>query len=211
MVTTTVTDHALVAALLRRDEATFADVVRAWSPAMLRLARYYVGSVAVAEEVVQETWVAVVTEVAGFEGRSSLRTWVLRICANIARRFGVREARTLAVGSFQDEPTVTAHRFRGADDRWPGHWRPGAEPADWGPEGQAVTAELLTELSTAIRRLPERQAHVVALRDIHGFPTAEIADLLGLSEGNVRVILHRGRAALRELLAGYFAEEVRAR
>ncbi len=203
-------DETLVAALVARDETAFAQVVRAWSPAMLRVARYYTGSVPVAEEVVQETWIAVLTQIASFEGRSSLRTWTLRICANIGRRYGVREHRTLAVEAIDDAPTVAGERFRGPDDRWPHHWTEAGEPAAWGPEGQALTREGLEVLGAALRRLPERQAHVVALRDIHGFSAAEIAELIGVSEGNVRVLLHRGRAALRQTLAGYFAEGVGA-
>jgi RNA polymerase sigma-70 factor, ECF subfamily len=202
------TDDVLIASLLAREEATFAALVRAWSPSMLRLARYHTGSMAVAEEVVQETWMAVVKQIADFEGRSSLRTWVLRICANIGRRYGVQENRSLAIGVLESEPTVAGTRFRGSDDRWPGHWTAAGEPADWGPEGHALTQESLAVVAAAVRRLPEKQAHVVALRDIHGFSTAEIAEMIDTSEGNVRVILHRGRAALRETLAGYFTEEL---
>jgi RNA polymerase sigma-70 factor (ECF subfamily) len=179
---------------------------------MLRLARVYVGSPALAEEVVQEAWLAVVMQIGAFEGRAALRTWALRICANIGRRYGVREQRSVPIGVPQDDgPTVSGDRFRGADQPWAGYWQPAGKPTDWGPESQTLSRESRNVLSAAVRQLPERQAHVVALRDIHGLETAEIADLIGTTEGNVRVILHRGRAALRESLAEYFADEVSVR
>lgn len=200
-------DQDLLASLLAGDEQTFGSVVRAWSPAMLRLARYHVGSVAVAEEVVQEAWIAVVTQVAGFQQRSALHTWVMRICANIARRHGARENRTRPIGFPGDGPTVDPDRFRGASEQWAGYWTPGGKPAEWGPEDSVVSADTRRVLTEALRTLPERQAHVVALRDIHGLDSNEVAELLGLSTGNVRVILHRARATLREHLAEHYSKE----
>ena len=204
-------DDDLLAGLLARDESLFSQVVRAWSPAMLRLARYHVGSAAVAEEVVQEAWLAVIKHLATFEGRSTLRTWVFRICVNLARRHGAREARSVPIGVPGDQPTVSPDRFRPPDEEWAGHWRSSGEPTDWGPESEAVTGESRALLSHALRSLPDRQGYVLALRDVHGLATVDVADLLGLTPGNVRVILHRGRAALRERLADYFVEEVGTR
>jgi RNA polymerase sigma-70 factor (ECF subfamily) len=204
-------DRDLLAGLLARDENLFSQVVRAWSPAMLRLARYHVGSAAVAEEVVQEAWFAVIKHLATFEGRSTLRTWVFRICANLARRHGAREARSLPIGAPGDQPTVSPNRFRGADEEWAGYWQPSGVPADWGPESEAMSGESREILGDALRSLPDRQGYVLALRDVHGLATVEVANLLGLTPGNVRVILHRGRAALRERLADYFVEEVGTR
>ncbi len=201
-------DRELVQSLLARDEDVFAQVVRAWSPAMLRLARYHVRSRAVAEEVVQEAWVAVVKQLAAFEGRSALRTWVLRICSNIARRSGAKEDRSVPIGMPGEPRTVDPDRFRGPDDQWPGHWKPSAAPIEWGPEIQLMSAETRRVLTEALLTLPERQAHVVALRDIHGLPTEEVADLLGISAGNVRVVLHRARAQLRQQLATHYTGEV---
>ncbi|HET9648900.1 MAG TPA: RNA polymerase sigma factor [Microlunatus sp.] len=204
-------DAELLAGLLAGDEDLFARVVRAWSPAMLRLARYHVGSTAVAEEVVQEAWLAVIKHLAGFERRSALRSWVYRICTNLAHRHGAREARAVPIGMPGEPPTVSPDRFRPPGEEWAGYWQPSRAPADWGPESDALSEESRRVLTEALHTLPDRQAHIVALRDVHGLETAEIADLLGLTPGNVRVILHRSRAALREQLADYFVEEVGTR
>ncbi|MFL6099388.1 MAG: RNA polymerase sigma factor [Actinomycetales bacterium] len=179
---------------------------------MLRVARGYVGSIATAEEVVQETWLAVVRGVDAFEGRSTLRTWVLRICANQAKRAGVRESRVQPSGMPTGEPegTVDPHRFRPAGEEWAGYWTPEGQPSDWGPEARALTGEVREVLVEAMQQLPERQAQVVALRDVHGLDSGEVAELVGTSEGNVRVLLHRGRAALRERLELYYRGEAQA-
>jgi RNA polymerase sigma-70 factor, ECF subfamily len=196
-----------VARLRERDEPTFVALVTAWSPMMLRVARGYVGSLASAEEVVQETWLAVIRGLDAFEGRSALRTWVLRICANQAKRAGQRESRIRPSGmpSQDNVTTVAASRFRPAGEEWAGYWTPEGQPTDWGPEAQALTGEVRGVLAEALQQLPERQAQVVALRDVHGLDSAEVAELVGTTEGNVRVLLHRGRAALREQLAEYYA------
>jgi RNA polymerase sigma-70 factor, ECF subfamily len=199
----------IVQRLRDRDELTFSALVPAWSPIMIRVAMGYVGSRASAEEVVQETWLAVVRGLDGFEGRSSLRTWVLRICANVARRRGVRDSRVQPFGLTGDDfgPTVESSRFRPPDDQYPHHWVSRREPVSWGPEARAMTAEVRRELTSALRGLPLRQAQVVALRDVHGLDSGEIAELLDTSEGNIRVLLHRGRAALRQRLEDYYVEE----
>jgi RNA polymerase sigma-70 factor, ECF subfamily len=178
---------------------------------MLRVARGYVGSIATAE-VVQETWLAVVRGLDGFEGRSALRTWVLRICANQAKRAGVRESRVQPSGMPTGEPegTVDPGRFRHAGEEWAGYWTPEGQPSDWGPEARVLTGEVREVLVEALQQLPERQAQVVALRDVHGLDSAEVAELVGTSEGNVRVLLHRGRAALRERLEDYYRGEAQA-
>jgi RNA polymerase sigma-70 factor, ECF subfamily len=179
---------------------------------MLRIARGYVGSAATAEEVVQETWLAVVRGLDAFEGRSSLRTWVLRICANQAKRAGVRESRIQPSGmpTSQREGTVDPSRFGPAGEQWAGYWTPEGQPSDWGPEARALTGEVREVLVEALQQLPERQAQVVALRDVHGLDNSEVAELIGTSEGNVRVLLHRGRAALRGHLEQYYRGEARA-
>jgi RNA polymerase sigma-70 factor (ECF subfamily) len=179
---------------------------------MLRLARSHVSSAATAEEVVQETWLAVVRGIEQFEGRSALRTWVLRICVNQAKRAGVRESRVEPAGMpmAEHESTVDPSRFRPAGEEWAGYWAPNGKPDDWGPEARALTQEVRAVLMDAMRLLPERQAQVVALRDIHGLDSSEVAELVGVSEGNVRVLLHRGRAALRERLADFHRGEGRA-
>jgi RNA polymerase sigma-70 factor (ECF subfamily) len=190
-------DSVLVERLREGDEQTFDDVVRAWSPAMLRVARHYVRTQASAEEVVQEAWLGVLKGLDRFEGRAALRTWVLRIVANTARRRGSAEATMMAA---LDGSVVDPGRFRGPDDPYAGGWRAEAAPADWGPESHALAAELRNVLSTALQALPERQRAVVELRDVHGLTADEVCELLDLSGANQRVLLHRGRASLRTAL-----------
>lgn len=190
-------DTALLADLRAGDQVAFATIVRAWSPAMLRVARAHVRTRATAEEVVQEAWLGVIRALDGFEGRAQLRTWVFRILVNTARRRGRVEART--IGEL-DGPTVDPDRFRGDDDPYPGHWRDGAAPPGWGPEPALLSAEFRAVLSTALADLPERQRAVVELRDVHGFDSEEVCELLDLTAANQRVLLHRGRARLRTVL-----------
>jgi RNA polymerase sigma-70 factor (ECF subfamily) len=192
-------DAALVARLRAGDQQAFAAVVRQWSPAMLRVARAYVHTHASAEEVVQEAWLGVVRGLDGFKGRAPLRSWVLRILANCARRRGRTEARMSAE---LRGPTVDPGRFRGDDDPYPGHWRDDAAPADWGPEPVLLAAEFRALLEKALAELPERQRAVVELRDVHAFDGEEVCELLDLTPANQRVLLHRGRAKLRSVLEG---------
>lgn len=174
---------------------------------MLLLARTFVSTDASAEEVVQDTWLAVIRGVDRFEGRSSLRTWVYRILVNTARKRGAREGRTVPWGSLglgvEDRgPTVDPRRFRGADDLHPGHWR--SIPREWGsPEGEVLASEVRTRLRDAVDALPVRQRAVVVLRDVSGLGSEEVCQMLGLSAANQRVLLHRGRAAVRARLAAY--------
>jgi RNA polymerase sigma-70 factor, ECF subfamily len=193
----TITDEGLVDRLRAGDEAAFAAVVRAWSPAMLRVARGHVRSDASAEEVVQEAWVGVLRGLRLFEGRASLRTWVFRILVNTARRRGRGDAVVMAELA---GPTVDPDRFRGPEDQYPGGWLEAAAPVRWGPESFVLTAELRAVLARALRELPARQRAVVELRDVHGFPASEVCDLLDLTTANQRVLLHRGRARLRSIL-----------
>jgi RNA polymerase sigma-70 factor (ECF subfamily) len=195
-------DAGQLSRLRAGDRAAFDAIVRAWSPAMLRVARQYVHNHASAEEIVQETWLAVIRSLDGFEGRSALRTWVFRILMNVARRRGRTEARTMIE---LDAPTVDPDRFRDSDDPWPGHWRDEAVPRDWGPEPALLADELRGVLASALAELPERQRAVVELRDVHGFDSEEVCALLSLTSTNQRVLLHRGRARLREILEAAIA------
>jgi RNA polymerase sigma-70 factor (ECF subfamily) len=178
---------------------------------MLNLAKGFVSSSATAQDVVQESWLAVIRGLDGFEGRSSLRTWVLAITANIARRRSSVEARVIpfaVVGP--PEPAVDPARFRVAPDPWAGGWTPGGAPVAWSertdaPEQRVLAAETRQVLRTALDRLPDRQRTVVALRDVHGLSSGEVCDILGISEGNQRILLHRGRSRLRQLLEDHFA------
>jgi RNA polymerase sigma-70 factor (ECF subfamily) len=188
-------DADVVARLRAGDELAFAAVVRAWSPAMLRVARSHVHSHATAEEVVQEAWLGVVRALGGFEGRAQLRTWVFTILVNVARRHGKRDAR---VSAELAGPTVDPGRFRGDDDPdWPRHWRDEAAPVAFEPEPALLAGEFRDVLAVALGELPERQRAVVELRDVHGFDAQEVCELLDLTPANQRVLLHRGRARLR--------------
>jgi RNA polymerase sigma-70 factor (ECF subfamily) len=205
-----VDDSELVDRLRRGDERAFAEVVSSWSPIMLRVARGHVSTDASCEEIVQETWMAVVRGLDAFEGRSSLRTWVFRILTNLAKTRGVREARSVPMSAWgpdnESGPTVDPDRFRSADDQFPHNWTPVGAPAAWqpGPEQSAVAAETRQLLGGALRDLPDRQRTVVTLRDVHGLTSDEVCSLLNVSAANQRVLLHRGRAKLRTVLEDYY-------
>jgi RNA polymerase sigma-70 factor (ECF subfamily) len=203
-------DAVVVAGLRRRDETTFTALVDAWSSGMLRAARAFVADDHAAQDVVQETWLGVLRGIDRFRGDSSLRTWAYRILINRAKTRGVRDARTVPAGLTADErgPTVSPHRFRGPDEAYPGHWR--SFPAAWPtPEDGALSAETRRHLAVALTGLPPRQRAVVTLRDVDGYTSDEVCDLLTISSTNQRVLLHRGRAALRAALEAYLTEGVR--
>ncbi|MGW5239282.1 RNA polymerase sigma factor [Monashia sp. NPDC004114] len=198
-------DLSLVACLKAGDEQAFATVVDGWSGWMLRLARAHVASAGAAEEVVQETWLAVLHGLDGFRGDASLRTWVYRILVNQAKRHGVREHRTIPFASLaaEDEgPTVDPSRFQGPQDWAPGGWR--QFPHDW-PEQVALTREVHDVVGVALGDLPDRQRVVVVLRDLQGHTSNEVCRMLGITASNQRVLLHRGRAVVRAHLERYFA------
>jgi RNA polymerase sigma-70 factor, ECF subfamily len=203
-------DTALLAALRAGNADAFEDVVRAWSPGLLRAARTYTPTEAAAQEAVQETWLAVLDGLPRFEGRSRLRTWVHGILANVARRRGVQERRSVPLsalaGDGDGNGLVDPGRFAGPGEARPGSWRDDAAPEAWGPEVSVLTDELRAMLLEALVMLPERQRQVVVLRDLEGLTTPEVAEVLGLAEGNVRVLLHRGRMRLRQLLEDYVRE-----
>ena len=206
----------LVASLRAGDEAAFAALVRDWSRSMLLLARGFVSTDASAEEVVQDTWLAVVRGLAGFEGRSSLRTWVYRILVNTAKTRGVREHRWVPWSSLGDGdlatglgPSLDPDLFRGPDDVYPGGWR--SFPRDWrSAEDAALDSEVGRRLHATLEELPTRQRVVITLRDVVGCTSEEVCDLLGISAVNQRVLLHRARTTARAALADYLAvpEEV---
>ena len=198
------TDDVLVAGLRAGDEETFACLLNGWSGSMLRLARSFVSTAATAEEVVQDTWLAVFQGIERFEGRSSLQTWVYRILVNIARKCGAREQRTVPWASLVEdgEPTVDPGRFRGAHDQYPGGWL--AFPERWPTtESEALAHEVRAGVAAAIERLPVRQQVVLTLRDIDGQTAEDVCSLLDISMANQRVLLHRARAAVRGHLEQY--------
>ena len=206
-----VPDAELVLRLLAGDEDAFRAVVVAWGPGLLRTAGYYLSSRASAEDAVQETWMAVLSGLDGFQGRSSLKTWVFRVLINTAKARALKETRAVPRPAFDGEhhgPAVAASAFRGADQPAAGTWTSVAAPAPWqdAPESAALAVEAGRALSDALSRLPYRQRVVVTLRDVHGFSSAEICELLELSPVNQRVLLHRARAALRDSLDSYYAE-----
>ncbi len=200
----TVQDESELLARLRAgDERAFEALVARYYPTMLAVARHHVRTRAVAEEVVQETWLGVLKGLDRFEGRSSLKTWILRILVNTAKTRGVREARSVPYSSLApegEEPAVAAERFRGGDDPFPGHWR--AYPGDWHrlPEDALTDAETLRVVLGTIEQLPAAQRTVIAMRDIQGCEPEEVCALLGVSEGNQRVLLHRARSKVRTAL-----------
>ena len=198
-------DAELVDRLRLGDEAAFLELVRKYGPVMHRLALSYVRSPAVAEEVVQDAWIGALRSLERFQGRSSLRTWLLRILANRARTRGAREARCLPFSALagDEAPAVDPDRFQGADGRFPGGWA--AFPATWDsvPEERLLARETLELVDAAIKRLPARQQEVIVLRDVEGWSPEEVCDALELSAGNQRVLLHRARSRVRESLEKY--------
>jgi RNA polymerase sigma-70 factor, ECF subfamily len=192
-------DAAVVAALRAGDEQAFAMVVRELHASLLRVALVYVPTRAIAEEVVQETWLGVLRGLDRFEGRSSLKTWIYRIVANVARTRAVREARSAPFSSFGDEegePSVDPERFlpNGAWESPPEPWR------------SLLQSEAREVIDRAIARLPERQRQVIELRDVEGWDSDEVRNVLELSETNQRVLLHRARSKVRAALEEYFGE-----
>jgi len=203
-------DQALVQLLRAGDEQTFVDLVRRWSPGMLRLARHHVASDATAEDVVQETWLGVLEALDRFEGRSTLRTYVFTILVNRAKTRGVREHRTvpMSVTTTDDGgtgPVVDPDRFQGPDGDYPGHWISTRAPQAWQqPESRAVAAETMSLVERALHGLPERQRIVVTLRDVHGLSSDEVCGIMQVTAVNQRMLLHRGRSALRAALEDYY-------
>lgn len=204
-------DAALVAALRAGDELAFARLVDEYAASMHRVARGYVPSREIAEDVVQETWIALFKGIATFEGRSSVRTWLFAVLINIAKNRGLRERR-LSDGPHGSAHTVDSRRFRSANDpEWPGHWKEAAEPSPFPdtPEGSVLGSEMVAVAQREIDRLPERQRIVVTMRDVLGLDSDEVCELLNVSAGNQRVLLHRGRATVRAALESYLLEEGR--
>lgn len=202
-------EAALVAALKAGDEAVFAELVDRHTPSMLRVARGYVRSHETAEEVVQEAWIALLKGIGKFESRSSLRTWLFTVLINIAKARGIRERRNTEVEMLAFAGgTVDPARFRPADDQWPGHWREDAVPSPFPdtPEGSVLGDELVEVARRELAKLPERQRMVVTMRDMLDFDSAEVCELLDISVANQRVLLHRGRAAVRQVLEDYLRE-----
>jgi RNA polymerase sigma-70 factor (ECF subfamily) len=205
----TVDESTVIAGLRDGDETAFAQLVDQHTPSMLRVARGYVPSHEIAEEVVQETWIALLRGIDKFEGRSALRTWLFAVMINIAKARGVRERRDADADiAAYTGGTVDPARFRTGEDPWPGHWRQGQEPSPFPdtPEGSVLGGELIDVARRELDKLPERQRIVVTLRDMLGFDSSEVCELLDISVANQRVLLHRGRAAARAVLENYLED-----
>ena len=194
----------LVARLRGGDERAFEALVDRHYATMLAVARGYVRTRAIAEEVVQEAWLGVLNGIDRFEGRSSLRTWIMRIVVNIAISRGEREARSVPFSTLaseeSDEPAVDPERFRGQNDGFPGHWR--AYPGNWAslPDDALLGRETLGVVMSAIEELPDAQRLVITMRDVAGCTPEEVCGALDVSDGNQRVLLHRARSHVRGAL-----------
>ena len=202
-------DARLVKALRARDERAFEELMRMYNASLLRVAQIYVASRAVAEEVVQETWIGVFNGIDRFETRSSLKTWIFRILTNIAKTRGQREGRTVPFSALErpdavPEAAVDSDRFLPPDhERWPGHWS--SKPEPW-PEERLLAAETRELVDRAIEQLPPAQRAVISLRDVEGWSSEETRNALGVSETNQRVLLHRARSKVRQALEDYLME-----
>src|SRR2546422_4579577 len=206
-------DLYLIEQLRSGNEAAFVALIDRYATAMLRLAMVYVRAWAVAEEVVQETWMAVLVGLGRFEGRSSLKTWMFRILTNYAKTRAQREGRSIPFSSLEDidtdhaEHAVDPDRFLPVDHQWPGHWV--SFPSNWEemPEDRMLSRETYAYIYGAIEALPPNQREIITLRDIEGWKAKETCAFLGISEVNQRVLLHRARSKVRGVLEKYFEEE----
>jgi RNA polymerase sigma-70 factor (ECF subfamily) len=201
-------DAELLRSLRAGDERAFAELLQKYGPSMLRIAMLYVSSRAVAEEVVQETWLAVLTGLERFEGRSTLKTWLFRILTNKAKTRGQREGRTLPFSALtadgdEDGTAVDVDRFLGPGSRHAGHW---AAPPRGVPEERLLAAEARARIEAAIAALPDNQRAVITLRDVEGLSAEEACNVLGVSETNQRVLLHRARSKVRAAFEQYLEE-----
>jgi RNA polymerase sigma-70 factor (ECF subfamily) len=196
-----VSDDDLVRRLRAGDESAFSELINAYHSSMVRLAQSFVPNWAIAEEVAQDTWLAVLKGIDGFEGRSSLKTWIFHILANRARSTGVREQRTIPV-DVGDEGNVDRRRFDEA-----GSWS--APPAHWSDDivERLSSGAFLAKIQDAVSQLPDSQRAVVTLRDLDGLSSKDVCDVLEISEANQRVLLHRGRSRIRAI----FEDEVTRR
>ena len=202
-------EAALLAALRAGDERAFARLVDLHHAALVRVARQYVPTQEIAEDVAQEAWLGLLRGLDSFEGRSSLRTYLFRIVMNLARTRGVREARSAPVlvarARRRGRAVGGSRALRPGPQPGAGHWASPIRPWSGSAEQIALSAEAVEKVYEAIAELPEAQRRVVTLRDVEGFGADEVCDLLGLSEGNQRVLLHRARTKLRQALAEEYA------
>ncbi len=206
-------ERDFLAALRAGDESAFTRLVGSHHNSLIRMARMYVRTQEVAEEVVQETWLGVLKGLNQFEGRCSLKTWIFQILLNRARTRGEREGRMIPFSVLFDaqsdpgEPAVDPSQFNENDPEWPGGWV--TQPRNWGstPEQELLAAEFRACVESAIATLPANQKEVITLRDVQGWTSEEVCNVLGISETNQRVLLHRGRSKVRQILDEYFGDK----
>jgi RNA polymerase sigma-70 factor (ECF subfamily) len=203
-------DADLFAGLKRGDEAAFVTLVQRYQRPLLRLAIVYCRNLAVAEEIVQDTWLGVIRGIGRFEERATFKTWLFQILVNRARTRAAQEGRAGSFSSLEEEaeaapePAVPPERFRGADDKWANNWA--VPPQSWGESSDArlLAAETIKLVKQAISTLPPAQQQVITLRDIEGWPAEDVCNVLMISETNQRVLLHRARSRVRALLEKHF-------
>jgi RNA polymerase sigma-70 factor, ECF subfamily len=205
-------EGALLEALRQGDENAFSSLVDRYHPSLLRLARIYVSSDSIAQEVVQETWLRVLRGIRTFEGRSSLRTWIFRILINRAKTHAEREGRSVSFsslgGSSADAPghSVEPERFLPGDHPdCPGQWA--SPPKSWGqsPEERLLAQEILARIREVVESLPAAQREVILLKDVEQFTSDEVCSILSITSANYRVLLHRARSRVRRALEGYLS------
>jgi RNA polymerase sigma-70 factor (ECF subfamily) len=205
-------EHQLIEALRRGDEDAFVTLVDRYHPRLIRLAQAYVPSRAIAEEVVQETWLGVMKGIGQFAGRSSLKTWLYSILTNRARTRGQREGRSIPFADLARadaegaEPAVDPDQFVPPGREDAGWWSQHPQSWDSMPESRLLAQETRDEIHAAIRALPSAQRTVISLRDVEGWASDEVCAALGISEANQRVLLHRARSKVRGALASYLSE-----
>lgn len=209
-------ERILIQKLRARDETAFVELVNRYHGYLLPLANFCVSNRAVAEEVVQEAWMAVLTGIDRFEERSSFKTWISRIVMNLARTRGVRESRMVPFSEFanveldKSEPAVDPARFQSPTGEYPDHWS--VAPRRWNtdPETQLLSDETMSMIYQALELLPAAQRLVLTLRDIQELSAEEVCNVLEISETNQRVLLHRARSKVRGTLETYFSNSERA-
>jgi RNA polymerase sigma-70 factor, ECF subfamily len=207
LVGATADDQRIIAGLRAGDEAAFTEMVDRYNGSLVRVAMRYVPSRAVAEEVVQDTWIGVIEGIDRFEGRSTIKTWLYKILIYKARARGERERRTVPLSALVGDdsaPSVPTERFRGSDALWAGHWATPPRRWDGDAEERLLASEARSVIDAAIADLPPAQREVITLRDLSQFSSVQVCDLLGVTEANQRVLLHRARSRVRAALENYF-------
>jgi RNA polymerase sigma-70 factor (ECF subfamily) len=209
-------EQQMIERLKARDEDAFVELVERYYGYLLPLAEFYVSNKAVAEEVIQDAWLAVLKGIDRFEGRAAFKTWITQIVMNLARTRGVRDSRMVSFSQFSDEetgrwqPAVDPSQFQMATADYPDHWSVAPRPWNASPESQLLTSETMTALYKAVDLLPEAQRLVLTLRDINGYTPEEVCNILSITETNQRVLLHRARSKVRGIVDDHYSNSGKA-